>query len=146
MKNIEEKKEIGNYKIIFKTKFDKSKSDKIILEVALSKDLQSLIKKAIISEKTPYSFYDGVNNIDGQRYKVKTWVYNTLYSRGRELLFDEVLIDKSKKEFEFLSVDLIDDNMDKFKENIKQLIRNMLKYSNINMVVNFNIDKKSLEE
>ena len=86
-KQITTEKKVGIYKANFNTSFNEKDSDAINLIIVFSEDLRALIKEATINEKVKFPFNNGKAEQYKERYRVKSWVYNTLSSSNRELLF-----------------------------------------------------------
>ena len=142
-----DKKVIGNYKAKFKTTFKKEESEFIFLNISISKDLQKLLKSIVVLEENKnFEYNSGEEYENYTRYLVKTWVYSSLYSRNREFLFEKNLIDKNELSIKIAEVGKIDTLIADFKECFRRLIEVVLKYSKIDVSVNFNIEKKQDDE
>jgi len=134
-------KAIGSYKAKFKTKFDKRKNDNILLSISISEDLRKVLKESTIDELANFSYNDGDSYRNSQRYKVKRWVYSALYDDRRDIIFSKKLVDDGELDLTFNSVSMIDPAINGIKETVRQLIQTVLKYSSIDMTVNFNVEK-----
>jgi len=141
MAKIDEKKSIGNYKIRFKTSFDKKKEDSIFLNISISEDLKKLIEGIIIKENTKFDFHTGEKDTTYTRYKVKSWVFGALYSDHRDFLFVKALVEGKDFNIELNSVNRIDTIISDLKENVRRLIEIVLKYSKIDTTVSYNLRK-----
>ncbi len=133
-------KEIGNYKVKFKTQFDNDKGDFLTLHISVSDDLKELLNKSVIDEETEFAFHNGSDDYQKlKRYKVKSWIFNALTGNYKEFLFGVKLLKNGEMKVKLQQVSMIDDLIDEFKQSLKQLIQTVLKYSDIDTVVNFNI-------
>ena len=132
-------KTINKYVIQFKTRFNKTNSDYILLDMDISKELQDVLKECVVlDELTDYSFDNGDEHITLKRYKIKKWIYSLFYERDKELLFLKKLIDSGKETLKISSVGRIDVIISNLKNNLRELIQNIVKYNKLNMVVTFN--------
>ncbi len=133
-------KEIGNYKTKFKTHFDRDKGDFLTLDISISDDLKKLLNNSVIDEETEFGFDCGTNEYQKlKRYRVKSWIFNSLVDNYKDLLFTMKLLKNGEMKLKVQNVSHIDSIIDGFKQNLKQLIQTILKYSDIDMVVNFNV-------
>lgn len=130
-----------NFRMYFKTLFDRNNSEFIILQINYSDELKELVKKSIIEQKTEYDFYNGNDSEKRQRYLVKKWIYSSMNSNSRNSVFDFELVEDGKTEFRFANVLNLDRFMKDFKAEIKILLETQLKYSDIDCTVNFSIVK-----
>ncbi len=140
-KEIIDVKKIGNYKIKFKTKFDNKKSDFLTLNISITDDLGELLKKSVIEEKVGFEFYNGETYEKLMRYKVKGWIFRSLLENYKDILFCSKLVEEGKLNLKISDVKCVDKIIDDTKQNTKQLIQTIMKYSDIDIVVNFNVQK-----
>lgn len=137
-----DKKEIGNYKVRFKTHFKKEDSDYIYLDIAISDDLQNFLKGiCVLNEETETTYHDGNEYKKFKRYLVRKPFYNILEGRQGDLLFHKTLITKGEVKIQITDVQLIDTFISSFKENLKNLIKNVLQYSDLDITLNINLKK-----
>lgn len=139
---IQQEKSVGNYKVKFKAEFDRSQEDKIFLRISLSKDMQDLLKLAkseTVTTLTVFPFNDGVDQHNLKRYKIKDWIYSSLYSNFKECMFIKELVDSGESKLPFANIGRIDQFIEGFKENFRTLIEVILKSQRIDTTVNYNV-------
>lgn len=140
---IDQIKAIGNYKVMFKSSFNADDEDKIYLQISVTDDVKEILQKAKSVENTDlveFNHYDGEEYSALKRYKVKNWVYGSLYSNsnGKEILFTKKLVDTGKLELSFVSIPKIEQFISDLKENFRRLIETMLKSTRIDQTINYN--------
>jgi hypothetical protein len=134
------KKQIGNFKAVFKSSFDATKEDYIFLEITVSKELQELLKfscSEINKNKIELDEFRGL-----KRYRVKEWIYNNLPSDRREILFIDSLVDDGKVKIPFNSLRTLENCISYLRDDLQKIIREVIRSKNISMTVNFNISKE----
>ena len=131
----------GKYTMNFKTIFDRAHADFIILNISVSDDLRQMIKSTAISETTEYSILGVDETMELKRYKAKKWIYCTLISKAKAALFDKILLDTGETQFRFASAIYLEDFIRGFKSELKILVQNVFKYSNIDVTVNIGVEK-----
>ena len=138
--SIEEKKGFGNFKVKYKTKFDRKKEDYIILEIEYSNELHELVKKSI-SENVKDLVNIERNNTEKQlkRFRIKHWIFDSLF-KSKEYLFEKSLVETGQTSIAFTDLDSIEKRISEINSNIKRLIEIMLKSERIDTTVNFIIN------
>jgi len=134
-------KQIGNFKAKFRTIFNKEESEDLILVFSISENLKELLEKCVLNEKTAGFYYDGMTQVEFMRFKVFRAFYSILNPSIRDVLFSLDLL--KKKEFKFVvkSVSQIDELRSNLRTDLKILIKSVLKYSEIDETISFNLKK-----
>ena len=138
MEKTKDIKKIGHFQIRFTTSFNKKESDDISLKVLITEDLRKFIKEnVVISELVSAEYVNGGEYTQFERYKVRSFWFSCL-TRNKEQIFHKDLIDKGKAEFCLKTKDSIEDAIHYFKENFNLLIKNVMKYNNIDITITYN--------
>lgn len=135
-------KAVGNYKLKFKTAFNREQEDYIILNLKVSEDMQALLKQA--KSETDTSLLDipmnnGVIVERYQRYRVKNWVFNGLYSEKGGFLFLKELIDAGEANLRFAKLSTLQTFLQEMKDNFRNLIEVVLRASRVDLNVTYNV-------
>lgn len=140
VKNKIDSKTIGTFVVNFKTHFDLKSDDFIYLDIDMTEDLKELLQSVCLMEDTLGSFtrYDNQR----KRYKVKSWLYNSVYSEEREFLFEKELLDNGKVTLKFTNTDAILKVVRGFKEGIKNVIDNIMRYRDYEVNVKYIVSDK----
>ena len=128
-----------------KIKAESKKDDDIIYaSVSITPDLRSLVKQATISKKDEikHKFLQGTKTKTFTRYKVKKWVFNSLAHDYRIFLFVVDLLNGKPVCIPFDSVAAIDEFTEGMKKNIRELIKIMHQFKEMEVSVDFNIKRK----
>lgn len=136
--NIEaKKKQIDKFKVWFKQGITDD-GEKATLQITINRDLQQLLKSICIEEKIEEDFNFGLIKKMGddsglvktikkttkiKRYKVKSVIYNQIFTDWKELLFICDMVDKGVFIFEAGGLDYIEKVRKRFKEGIYYLIK-----------------------
>ena len=141
LKELKETKTLGTYKVNFKTRFDLENDDFIYLDVTMSEDLKELIKSICLLEEDtiPYERYTFVS----QKYKVKSWLYNSLVNDDRDFLFDVGLLKDGTLSVKFNNTDYVMSVVRRFKEGAKGIIDNVLKFREYEVNVKYTVSEKN---
>ena len=139
-KERKDSKTLGTYKVNFKTNFDLESDDFIYLEIEISEDLKDLLKSVCLLESDKVSFER--NSEAKTRYKVKSWLYNSLYSDDKDYLFETSLLDEGKLKMKFTTTEYIENIVRNFKQSIKDVIDNVLKYRDYEVNVKYSVSEK----
>lgn len=123
-------KTVGRYQIKFKSSFDEADENRVFLKIVVSDNLKELIKSvAVTDETTNHEYRSGYDDSDSPvydnliRYKVKTVIWNALYSRDREFLFEKSLVDNGETVIKFFSLDKRDEAQKNLKNAFKTLVQ-----------------------
>jgi len=141
-KGRKEIKEVGNYKATFKVLFDKGVEENILLNIKVSQDVLGLINEVVLDEKMDFEIY----KVKYQRYKVKSWLYNSLYSShltfAKDLLFITDFIENGEITVGCENVEQIDGLITDLKTIFKEIIRTILKYHDYQVVVDYSVKRE----
>jgi len=137
---INEKKVIGSYKARFKTRFDEKDGEFIYLQISISDNLKKLLNDISVEGEYIEDFYNGDSYSHFPRSLIKK-PFAGLVERSVFLLFDKTFLKVGKIEFKLTNVNRVDQLMKDFKDGLKLLIQSYLKYSHIDVTLNFNTGK-----
>lgn len=133
-------KEIGTYKVNFKTRFDLKTDDFIYLDINISEDLKELLKSVCIMDEEVVPIQRHGLSID--RYKVKSWLFNSLYSSEKDFLFTKDLLENAEVSLKFQNTDMILTMVRGIKEGVKEVINNILRYRDYEVDVKYFVSEK----
>lgn len=118
-----EKLKMGLFRAVFNSDFDGVKTDKIILNVKITRDLQYLLRSFILeNEKVKTMIYD--NKI--LRYKYNSGIFLTLNRTTREILFLKDLLDNGEVDIKIVDIETMERAISAFKLGFKYVIRTVL--------------------
>ena len=137
---VKDTKTLGTYKVNFKTDFDLKTDDFIYLNIEISEDLKDLIKSVCLIETDLVKFER--YGLVCERYKVKSWLYNSLYNDERDYLFETNLVNDGKISLKFTNTDYITNMVRNFKDLVRSLIDNVLKYKDYEVNVKYSVSEK----
>ena len=151
VKEVKEKKvETTNiedqYIIQFIRNFNPENDDLINLTIKYNKELQKLIESIVVKKgKSTVLFeeYKGTNKkVKLQRYKVKSWLYNSLGSDFKDLMFLTELIDNGETIIKCDNLNVLNNISTGMRENIIKASNFILKNNGFQTTVKINIKRK----
>lgn len=123
-KDIQEKKEIGRYRISFKSKSCPSDFNLNRTIITIDNNLKELIQKCKADGETEYTLSrrDGTD-LNYKRYKAKGVFIRSIYEGERVALFDKRLVDTGSMTLDFDSLQLRDEFRTGFKTSLRKLLQ-----------------------
>ena len=134
-------KKLGTYKVKFKTDFDLEVDEDIHLQIQISEDLKDLIKTACLINEGKVKFEKYGNK--RERFKVKSWLYNSINNEERDFIFDTGLLSNGNLDLKFGSTEYINNMVNNFKGCVKNLIDNVLRYQQYEVSVTYTVSEKN---
>ena len=135
-----EKKKLGQYTLNLKTSFNNKDSDKIFLNLSVNKPLQDLLKDCVINETIKFSSFGEGEVLT--RYRVKKWVYNSVYEEAKAYLFVKNFIDSGKLKVGFLNVTNLDDVNEGIKKALREVVKILNNYKDVKTTINYEVEDR----
>lgn len=134
------------YIIQFTRNFDTENNDLISLSVKYNKELQKLLETVIVKNelaKVKFEEYKGTNKkVDLERYKVKSWLLNSLSGEYKELLFLKPLIDAGETTIKCDNLNVLNSIASDMRENIIKASNFILKNNGYKTTIKIKVDKE----
>lgn len=130
------------YTCNFKMNYSKEEDNFIYLTISLSDEITQLLKEfCIVIDPEIISYVYGINR--DNRYKVKSWLWNTLptYAEDRNILFSVNLLTNKTLDLKFTNTNDAFAFVTGFRTRLHNVLDSILKYKNFDVTVSFNIQE-----
>ena len=145
-KEIETTKLEDQYIIQFIRNFNPENDDLINLTIIYNKELQKLIESIVVKKETSIVLFEEYRNTNKKvklkRYKVKSWLYNSLGNNYKDLMFLKELIDTGKTIIKCDNLNVLNTISSEMRENIIKASNFILKNNGFKTTVKINIKRK----
>lgn len=135
------------FHIKFESNFDQANDDYIKVSIKIDDALREALRSVTIKKKTDFDMTIGVDPNNGElliekikRYRVKTIVYNSIYSDYKPYIFAEDLIEGGKVTYKCRDYEQRDNLVKGVKDSVKRLLETIDK-AIFNESVTFNVDR-----
>lgn len=131
--------DVKKYTVRFGMNYEKESEDKIFITLTISEDLKKLLNEVVVKTLTvvPYNLYEVTNN----RYKCKTWLFDSLYQNERDLLLDKGLVDTGEMEISFINITAAETFINNMKKCLQQFISVVMKYKDFGEEVTYTVTR-----